>query len=207
TMNKTLGISAATFGLGGGLFFIGYFLVEVPSNMMLHRFGARRWIARIMISWGIVAACQALIQGEVSFYLVRILLGVMEAGFFPGVILYLTLWFPTAQRARVVALFMVAVPLSTAVGDPVGGLLLKLNGVAGLAGWQWLFVVEGVPTVFIGLVVLRWLIDRPNHASWLTPQQRTWLTGTLAAEAREKTSNYSITMRCSYALSSPFPAF
>ena len=138
TMNKALGISATAFGLGSGLFFIGYFLVEVPSNLIMYKAGARRWIARIMISWGIVAAGQALVQGESSFYLARILLGVMEAGFFPGVILYLTLWFPAAQRARVVGWFMVAVPLSTALGAPVGGLLLKLNGVWGLAGWQWL---------------------------------------------------------------------
>ncbi len=195
TMNKALGISATAFGLGAGLFFIGYFIVEVPSNMIMHKVGARRWIARIMISWGVVAAGQALVQGENSFYLARILLGVMEAGFFPGAILYLTLWFPAAQRARVVGLFMLAVPLSTALGAPLGGLLLKLNGVAGLAGWQWLFIVEGVPTVLIGFMVLAWLTDRPEQATWLTPQQRSWLSTTLAAEARETASRYAITTR------------
>jgi MFS transporter, ACS family, tartrate transporter len=195
TMNKALEISATTFGLGSGLFFIGYFLVEVPSNMIMYKVGARRWIARIMISWGVVAAGQALVQGESSFYLARILLGVMEAGFFPGVILYLTLWFPAAQRARVVGWFMVAVPLSTALGAPVGGLLLKLNGVAGLAGWQWLFIVEGVPTVLIGFAVLRWLTDQPKDATWLTQQQRSALTATLDAEAAATTSRYSMTTR------------
>lgn len=201
TMNKALGISATAFGLGSGLFFIGYFLVEVPSNMIMHKVGARRWIARIMISWGIVAAGQALVQGESSFYLARILLGVMEAGFFPGVILYLTLWFPAAQRAQVVGWFMVAVPLSTALGAPVGGLLLTLNGVWGLAGWQWLFIVEGVPTVLIGFVVLRWLTDQPKDAPWLTPQQRSALAATLAAEAWETNNRYSMTTR--QALTSP----
>ncbi|MDQ2790847.1 MAG: MFS transporter [Actinomycetota bacterium] len=201
TMNKALGISATAFGLGSGLFFIGYFLVEVPSNLIMYKVGARRWIARIMISWGIVAAGQALVQGESSFYLARILLGVMEAGFFPGVILYLTLWFPPAQRARVVGWFMVAVPLSTALGAPVGGLLLKLDGVWGLAGWQWLFIVEGVPTVLIGFAVLRWLTDQPKDALWLTPQQRSSLAATLAAEAVETNSRYSMTGR--QALTSP----
>ncbi|MDQ2880527.1 MAG: MFS transporter [Actinomycetota bacterium] len=195
TMNKALGISATAFGLGSGLFFIGYFLVEVPSNLIMYKVGARRWIARIMISWGIVAAGQALVQGESSFYLARILLGVMEAGFFPGVILYLTLWFPAAQRARVVGWFMVAVPLSTALGAPVGGLLLKLNGVWGPAGWQWLFIVEGVPTVLIGFAVLRWLTDQPKDAQWLTPQQRSSLATTLDAEAVETNSRYSMTSR------------
>ena len=195
TMNKALGISATAFGLGAGLFFVGYVIVEVPSNVIMHKVGARRWIARIMISWGVVAAGQALVQGETSFYLARILLGVMEAGFFPGAILYLTLWFPAAQRARVVGLFMLAVPLSTALGAPVGGLLLKLDGVAGLAGWQWLFIVEGVPTVIIGFMVMAWLTDRPEQASWLTPQQRNWLTTTLEAEARQTSSRYFFTTR------------
>ncbi|MBA2474006.1 MAG: MFS transporter [Pseudonocardiales bacterium] len=195
TMNEALGISATAFGLGSGLFFIGYFLVEVPSNMIMHKVGARRWIARIMISWRIVAAGQALVGGESSFYLARILLGVMEAGFFPGVILYLTLWFPAAQRARVVGWFMAAVPLSTALGAPVGGLLLRLDGIWGLAGWQWLFIVEGVPTVLVGFAVLRWLTDQPKDASWLTPQQRNSLAATLAAETGETNNRYSTTSR------------
>ncbi len=193
TMNADLRISSTAFGLGAGLFFIGYFIFEVPSNMIMHRVGASRWIARIMITWGVVAAGQALVQGETSFYIARILLGIMEAGFFPGAILYLTLWFPAAQRARVVGLFMLAVPLSTAIGAPIGGLLLKMDGVAGLAGWQWLFVVEGVPTVLLGFVVLKFLTDSPDKASWLAPDQRRWLTSTLDAEARDTGSRHRIT--------------
>lgn len=195
TMNADLAISSAAFGLGAGLFFVGYFLFEVPSNMIMHRVGASRWIARIMITWGVVAAGQALVQGETSFYIARILLGIMEAGFFPGAILYLTLWFPAAQRARVVGLFMLAVPLSTAIGAPIGGLLLKMDGVAGLAGWQWLFIVEGLPTVLLGFVVLKFLTDSPDKASWLAPDQQQWLTATLDAEARETESRHRITAR------------
>jgi len=193
TMNADLRISSTAFGLGAGLFFIGYFIFEVPSNMIMHRVGARRWIARIMITWGVVAAGQALVQGEASFYAARILLGIMEAGFFPGAILYLTLWFPAAQRARVVGLFMLAVPLSTAIGAPIGGLLLKMDGVAGLAGWRWLFIVEGVPTLLLGFVVLKFLTDSPDKADWLAPDQRRWLTSTLDAEARETESRHRIT--------------
>jgi len=193
TMNADLRISSTAFGLGAGLFFIGYFIFEVPSNMIMHRIGASRWIARIMITWGVVAAGQALVQGETSFYIARILLGIMEAGFFPGAILYLTLWFPAAQRARVVGLFMLAVPLSTAIGAPIGGLLLKMDGVAGLVGWQWLFVVEGAPAVLLGFVVLKFLTDSPDKAGWLAPDQRRWLTSTLDAEARETESRHRIT--------------
>lgn len=195
TMNKAIGLSATAFGLGAGLFFIGYFIFEVPSNIVLHKVGARIWIARIMISWGVLAAGQAMVRGELSLYLARFLLGVAEAGFFPGIILYLTYWFPARQRARVVGLFMAAVPLSTAIGAPIGGLLLKLDGVAGLAGWQWLFIVEGVPTVLLGLFVLRWLTDRPEHASWLPEEQRSWLVRTLDREARETDQQYSLSMR------------
>lgn len=193
TMNADLQISSTAFGLGAGLFFLGYFIFEVPSNMIMHRVGASRWIARIMITWGVVAAAQALVQGQTSFYIARIVLGIMEAGFFPGAILYLTLWFPTAQRARVVGLFMLAVPLSTAIGAPIGGLLLKLDGIAGLAGWQWLFIIEGLPTVVLGFVVLKFLTDSPDKASWLAPEQRSWLISTLDAEARETESRHRIT--------------
>jgi MFS family permease len=195
TMNADLGISATAFGLGAGLFFIGYFVFEVPSNVIMHRVGASRWIARIMISWGLVAAGQALVQGETSFYVARVLLGIMEAGFFPGAILYLTLWFPAAQRARVVGLFMLAVPLSTALGAPIGGLLLRMDGIAGLAGWQWLFIIEGVPTVLVGFLVLRYLTDSPEKAEWLPADERRWLMGTLAVEARETASRHRITAR------------
>ena len=154
TMNEDLGISAAAFGLGAGLFFLGYFVFEVPSNMIMYRVGARIWMARIMITWGIVAGAQALATGETSFYVIRVLLGVAEAGFFPGMILYLTFWFPADARARAVGWFMAAVPLSTAIGAPLGGLLLGLDGVLGIAGWQWLFIVEAVPTVVVGVLLL-----------------------------------------------------
>jgi len=195
TMNEALGISATAFGLG--------------VRVVLHRLFPRRGAEQHDHAQsggaaldrpdhdqlGIVAAGQALVGGESSFYLARILLGVMEAGFFPGVILYLTLWFPAAQRARVVGWFMAAVPLSTALGAPVGGLLLRLDGIWGLAGWQWLFIVEGVPTVLVGFAVLRWLTDQPKDASWLTPQQRNSLAATLAAETGETNNRYSTTSR------------
>jgi MFS transporter, ACS family, tartrate transporter len=183
TMNDALGISPAAFGLGAGLFFLGYFVFEVPSNLLMHRYGARIWMSRIMVTWGAVAVAQALIQGPASLYTIRVLLGIAEAGFFPGMILYLTYWFPQRQRARVVGLFMAAVPLSTALGAPLGGVLLELDGAAGLAGWQWLFVVEGVPTVVLGFLLLRWLTDRPAEAGWLPDDQKRWLVGALADEA------------------------
>lgn len=195
TMKDSLGLTETVFGLGAGLFFIGYFIFEVPSNLIMHKVGARVWIARIMISWGIVAAAQAFVVGESSFYALRILLGIAEAGFFPGMILYLTYWFPAKQRARVVGLFMAAVPLSTALGAPVGGLLLKLDGVWGLEGWQWLFLVEGVPTILIGFAVLRWLTDRPEKAAWLPQDQKSWLSKTLRKEQAAVDSNSSFTIR------------
>jgi len=185
TMNEDIGISAAAFGLGAGLFFIGYFVFEVPSNLIMYRVGARIWMARIMITWGIVAGAQALAVGETSFYAIRVLLGIAEAGFFPGMILYLTFWFPADSRARAVGWFMAAVPLSTAIGAPLGGLLLKLDGAWGLAGWQWLFVVEAVPTVIIGVLLLAWLPDKPADVDWLTPEQKGWLHDRLALEHSE----------------------
>ncbi|MGL5908845.1 MAG: MFS transporter [Phycicoccus sp.] len=182
TMNDELGITATVFGLGAGLFFIGYFLFEVPSNLILHRVGARIWIARIMVSWGVLAVAQALIQGETSLYVLRFLLGVAEAGFFPGIILYLTFWFPADRRGRVVGLFMAAIPVSTAIGAPLGGLLLRMDGLLGLSGWQWLFIVEGVPTVVVGFLVLRVLTDRPEVATWLTERERDELVSAVRAE-------------------------
>ncbi len=187
TMNEALGISAAAFGLGAGLFFLGYFVFEVPSNLVMYRVGARIWMARIMISWGIVAGAQALAVGEKSFYAIRVLLGIAEAGFFPGMILYLTFWFPAEARARAVGWFMAAVPVSTAIGAPLGGLLLELDGVAGLAGWQWLFVVEAVPTVLIGVLLLAWLPDKPADVDWLSSEQKDWLGERLAREESEST--------------------
>ncbi len=186
-MNQDLGLSKTIFGLGGGIFFIGYFLLEVPSNLALERFGASRWIARIMVSWGIISGLMAFTAGTTSFLTLRFLLGAAEAGFFPGVILYLTYWFPAAHRARIVGIFMVAIAAAGFIGSPISGALLGLDGWLGVRGWQWVFILEAIPAVLMGLVSLVWLTDRPEHAKWLPPEQRAWLAGRLAAEhAREK---------------------
>jgi MFS transporter, ACS family, tartrate transporter len=183
TMNKDLGFSSAVFGFGAGIFFLGYFLFEVPSNVILERVGARLWIARVMITWGIISAVFAFIQGETSFYVLRFLLGAAEAGFFPGIILYLTYWFPRAERARIVSLFMMAVPIATVIGGPISGALLGLHGVAGIAGWRWLFILEGLPALLLGVVALAFLTDRPKDAPWLSPSERSALEERLATEA------------------------
>jgi len=183
-MNRDLGFTPSIFGTGAGIFFIGYILFEIPSNLALQRFGARIWIARIMISWGLVAAAMAVVSGETSFYVMRFLLGVAEAGFFPGIILYLTYWFPAAERARIVSLFMAAVPLATVVGGPVSGALLELHGLWGLTGWQWLFIVEGLPAIVLGVITLKFLDDRPEQAEWLSTKERAALAQTLHAEAK-----------------------
>jgi ACS family tartrate transporter-like MFS transporter len=172
-MNKAVGIDSRTYGLGAGIFFIGYFLLEVPSNMGLERFGARKWIARIMISWGAVSGLFALIGGPVSFLFLRFLLGAAEAGFFPGVILFLTYWFPSEHRARIVGIFMVAIPVAGLTGSPISGAILGMDGVLGLGGWQWVFILEAVPAILLGLFSLVWLTDRPEHATWMTVDQRT----------------------------------
>jgi ACS family tartrate transporter-like MFS transporter len=184
TMNGDLGLSAAAYGLGAGLFFIGYFFFEVPSNIILHRVGARVWIARIMVTWGLVASATAFIHGEISFYVVRVLLGMAEAGFFPGIILYLTYWFPRAQRAKIVALFFLAVPLSSVIGSPLSTLLIQNGaGVLGFdAGWRFMFFVEGVPAVLLGVLVLAFLPSRPRDAKWLTEQESSALEGRIAEE-------------------------
>src|SRR5215204_6490246 len=178
-MNEDLGFSDAVYGLGAGIFFIGYFLFEVPSNLILERVGARIWIARIMITWGIISAAMFLVSGPISFYVLRFLLGVAEAGFFPGMILYLTYWFPARERAKAVALFMTAIPIAGVVGSPLSGLLLTLDGLGGLAGWQVMFLAEGIPAVLLGFVVLLYLPNGPNDASWLNPEGRDWLRGAL----------------------------
>src|SRR5215213_6449632 len=183
-MNTDLGISAYIYGLGAGVFFVGYFIFEIPSNLMLEKTGARRWIARIMISWGLLSAAMALVQGPTSFLIVRFLLGVAEAGFFPGVILYLTYWFPQEYRARIIAAFMVAIPVSLAVGAPLSTAILQMDGIAGLKGWQWLFLIEGLPTVLFGFVFLTVMPDRPRDAKWLSDEERTWLQGTIDSEQR-----------------------
>ncbi len=185
TMNRDVGLSAAAFGTGAGIFFLSYFLFEVPSNLAVERLGARRWIARIMVSWGVVAMAMALVVGPRSFYAMRFLLGAAEAGFFPGILFFLTLWFPRAHRARVVGWFMAAIPLSTIIGAPVSGLILGMDGVLGLRGWQWLYVLEGAPAVLLGLLLPWMLADRPEQAGWLTEAQRGWLCGRLAQERGE----------------------
>jgi ACS family tartrate transporter-like MFS transporter len=194
TMNRALGFTATVFGLGAGVFFIAYIAGEVPSNLLMQRFGARRWIARIMITWGIISGLMATVSGEASFYGLRFLLGLAEAGFFPGIILYLTWWFPSEYRGRIIGLFMVAAPLSGVFGAPVSGLLLGLDGVAGLQGWQWLFILEALPSVAIGFAVLGFLTDRPDQAHWLAPAERDWLSRRLTAEqtVRERTTHLSL---------------
>ena len=191
-MNADLGFTPAIYGTGAGIFFVGYILFEIPSNLALQRFGARIWIARIMISWGLIATAMALVSGETSFYVMRFLLGVAEAGFFPGIILYLTYWFPARERARIVALFMAATPLATMVGGPVSGALLEFNGLFGLKGWQWLFIVEGLPAIVLGVIALRVLDDRPEEANWLSKGERQALSQVLAAEAEAaRTTGYA----------------
>ncbi|HEY8289632.1 MAG TPA: MFS transporter [Acetobacteraceae bacterium] len=187
-MNKAIGIDSKTYGLGAGIFFIGYFLLEVPSNLGLQRFGARTWIARIMISWGIVSGAFALVAGPASFLSLRFILGAAEAGFFPGVILYLTYWFPAEHRARIIGIFMVAIPVAGLTGSPISGAILGLDGRLGLGGWQWLFILEAVPAILMGIAAFVWLTDRPEHAHWLAPEQRAWLVAKLDAERRRPTA-------------------
>lgn len=182
TMNADLGLSATVYGWGAGIFFLGYFLFEVPSNLILQRVGARRWIARIMVTWGLISAAMALVQGPVSFFVLRFLLGLAEAGFLPGMILYLTTWFPQARLARFVGLFMMAVPLASAIGAPISSLILTTHGFLGLAGWQWLFIIEGLPSCALGLAVLAVLPDGPATARWLTAEERRTLAARLAAD-------------------------
>jgi D-galactonate transporter len=194
TMNKDLGLSATVFGLGAGVFFFTYFIFEVPSNLFLERFGARKWIARIMLTWGLLSGAMAFIGGETSFYVVRMLLGAAEAGFFPGIIFYLTLWFPAAYRARIVGYFMAAIPLSSVIGSPVSGYILGLDGIAGLKGWQWLFILEAAPALILSVVVFFYLTDRPADAKWLDPDQRNWLADRLALEERQREEAQSFTV-------------
>jgi MFS transporter, ACS family, tartrate transporter len=181
-MNKDLGLTQAAFGAGGALFYIAYILFEVPSNLAMQKVGARIWIARIMITWGIVGILSAFAVGPITFYLSRFLLGAAEAGFFPGVILYLTFWFPAAYRARIVAVFMVAIPLSSFLGSPISGALLAMDGLLGLRGWQWLFIVEAIPAVLLGLVSFFGLPNKPADAKWLEAEARNWLDARLQSE-------------------------
>jgi len=199
TMNQDLGLSQTAYGFGAGIFFLAYFLFEVPSNLLLERFGARKWIARIMLSWGILSGLTAFIPNiasatgmgnENAFYLIRVLLGAAEAGFFPGIIFYLTLWFPGEYRARIVGYFMAAIPLSTVIGAPISGLLLTVHGAGGLAGWQWLFIMEAVPAIVLSGVVFFYLTDRPADAAWLEQDERNWLTERLTLERKQREAVY-----------------
>ncbi len=203
TMNKDLGLTAQAYGLGAGIFFLSYFLFEVPSNLFLERFGARKWIARIMFSWGLLSGLTAFIPqiatatGQSTttvFYVIRVLLGIAEAGFFPGIIFYLTLWFPAAYRGRIIGYFMAAIPLSSVIGSPISGQLLNLDGIMGLAGWQWLFIIEAVPALLLSVVVFFYLTDRPADAQWLPAEQRAWLAQRLDDEfkARVAVKHFSV---------------
>jgi ACS family tartrate transporter-like MFS transporter len=182
-MNRDLHFTASIYGFGAGLFFLGYALCEIPSNLLLYRFGARRWIARIMFTWGLLAIGMMFIKIPVHFYIMRFLLGVAEAGFAPGVIFYLTQWFPAATRARMISRYWVALPLGSMVMGVLAGALLNLNGRLGLAGWQWLFLIEGLPPVLLTFAFLAYLPDNPAEARWLTASERTWLMRQLEAES------------------------
>lgn len=184
-MNRDLHFSASVYGFGAGLFFIGYALCEVPSNLLLLRFGARRWLARIMFTWGLLAAATMFVRTPLEFNVLRFLLGVAEAGFYPGVIFYLTLWFPARIRARAVSRFYISLPLSSVVMGSLAGWLLGLGGKLGLAGWQWLFLVEGLPTAIFSLVILKMLPDGPAKATWLTAEEKAWLKGQLKADGEK----------------------
>jgi ACS family tartrate transporter-like MFS transporter len=187
-MTRDIGLTPYIFGWGAGIFFVGYFFFEVPSNVLLEKAGARRWIARIMFTWGIVAAAMAFTVGPKSFLAMRFILGVAEAGFFPGVILYFTFWFPRKYRARVIAALFLAVPGSNAITAAVSGAILQLEGAWGLAGWQWLYIVEAAPSILLAFAVLAYLTDRPAIAQWLKPEEREWLVTTIERERQEVTS-------------------
>jgi ACS family tartrate transporter-like MFS transporter len=194
-MVADLGLSNAVYGAGAGMFFIGYFLFEVPSNLILERVGARIWIARIMILWGLISACMIFVEGPLTFYVLRFLLGAAEAGFFPGVIFYMTHWFPAAYRSRTTAVFMTAAVLSNVFGSPLSGVLLELDGVLGMRGWKWLFVAEAIPSVLLGIVVFLRLPKSPRDAAWLEPEERAWLENRLEAERAAVVADHEMTLR------------
>jgi len=191
-MNRELGLSEAVFGFGAGIFFIGYSVLEIPSNLVLRQLGARIWISRIMISWGVVAIAMMYTRGPRSFYVLRFLLGAAEAGFFPGIIFYLTHWFPSRERARAISLFMTAGQIAGVIGGPLSGLFLSMNGLWHLPGWQWLFLAEGIPAVILGLATARYLPDTPEDAPWLNSSERTMLSARLAFEREGRDSNQTM---------------
>jgi ACS family tartrate transporter-like MFS transporter len=194
TMNRDLGFTAYIYGWGAGIFFLGYALFEVPSNMVLHRAGARLWIARIMITWGIISGLMAAVTGPTSFLVLRFLLGVAEAGFFPGIIFYLTLWFPAAYRARAISILYIAVPVSNTIASVISGAILEMDGILGLRGWQWMFILEAIPAVLLAFVVMARMTERPAQANWLEPHERRWLEAELAAEQRTVESRGQVSM-------------
>jgi ACS family tartrate transporter-like MFS transporter len=189
TMNRDLGFSASVYGFGAGVFFFGYVLFAVPANAFLVRFGVRRWVGGMMVAWGVISGCTALIQRPVEFYLLRALLGFAEAGFFPAMIFYLTRWYPLAERARAVATCMIAVPMAGVVGGPLSGLILGMNGIGGVAGWRWLFVLEALPALILGLLTWLRLPERPAEARWLTAAERSWLEEAMAGDAAPPTES------------------
>ncbi len=192
-MMSDLQFSEAVYGLGAGIFFIGYFLCEVPSNIVLHKVGARRWIARIMITWGILSGCFAFVQTEWQFYTLRFLLGVAEAGLAPGLLLYLTYWFPSYRRARMTVLWFIAIPISGMIGGPLSGLIMdRMSGVHGWFGWQWMFVIEAIPTVLVGLLVLAVLKDSVQDANWLTQDEKNLVKQELAQDNQHKEGHASV---------------
>jgi D-galactonate transporter len=194
-MKSALGFSDSVYGLGAGIFFIGYFFFEVPSNLILSRIGARVWIARIMITWGLISSAMAIIKTPAGFYALRFLLGVAEAGFFPGVIYYLGLWFPARERASAVARFMTATAISGIVGGPLSGALFTLDGVAGLAGWQWIFIAEGIPSIVLGITTLFFLTDHPAAAKWLSTEERSYLDATMRVETNDIARRGHVSLR------------
>ncbi|HEX6162142.1 MAG TPA: MFS transporter [Vicinamibacterales bacterium] len=193
-MSADLGFSNAVYGLGSGIFFLSYTLFELPSNLILARVGVRVWIARIMFTWGIFSTAMMFVNSETSFYVLRFLLGVAEAGFFPGIILYLTHWFPQRERARAVGLFMTATAMAGVIGAPISSALLRLDGVWGLHGWQWLFLIEGLPAILLVPLVLTFMTEQPAEAKWLTAEERDWLAKEMAAE-QAQTANAHVTLR------------
>lgn len=194
-LNEALNFDPAVFGLGAGIFFIGYFIFEVPSNLIMERVGARIWIARILVTWGIISCAMMFVNGRLAFYVLRFLLGVAEAGFFPGMILYLTYWFPREVRGRAIARFMTATPIAGVIGGPISGILLEMDGVAGLGGWQWLFLIEGLPAVILGFVTLSYLPDGPKDAAWLNTDEKEWIAARLSREREEVLQHGHHTLR------------
>ena len=191
-MNHDLGLSDAAYGFGASIFFVGYCLLEVPSNLILARVGARRWIARIVISWGLIASAMAFMRTPAQFYALRVLLGVAEAGFFPGIVYYLSQWFPTAQRARALSRFIIAVPLAGLIGNPLSGWLMSFDGSLGLHGWQWVFLIEGIPSVLLGVIALVFLTDSPERARWLSDERRAWLGERLRRDGQDSAAPHGV---------------